>query len=87
MKQKNGSIYEFSARRIKADKLADTIQGAGGTSSEAAKMGDQDWAMVEFLTGVKPASAETKRMAVEILGGRENACEKLRPVESHSAAA
>lgn len=86
-KQTKGNIYEFSARRIKADKLADVLQGAGGTSVEAGKMNEQCWAAVASLAGVNPPSAATKQLAVEILQAREQACEQLRGRNLYPAAA
>lgn len=76
MKQEN--IYRISARRIKADKLADVIQAAAGTSSEAARMNEQDWSRVVFLAQVNPPSDETKQLVVEILEGREESYRRLQ---------
>jgi hypothetical protein len=77
MRNKKQTVYELLARRVKADKLADVIQGAGGTSAEAARMDDKDWSMAAALANVKPPGPETKRLVVEVLDAREDAARRV----------
>lgn len=87
MKRNIQNIYKFSARRIKADKLADVIQAAYGSSVEARKMNDACWAMVISMAGVNPPSTETKELAIELLQAREEASRRVRAQKSYPVAA
>lgn len=87
MKQTKGNVYEFSARRVKAEKLANVIQAAFGTSAEARNMDRECWAKVVSLAGVNPPSPETKQLAIELLEAREQAVERLRAQPPYAAAA
>lgn len=71
MQRKRSSIYQHSARRIKADKLADVIQAVGATSTEASRMGPEEWEMVVSLADVHAPSLETQQLTIAILRERE----------------
>jgi hypothetical protein len=87
MRNRKESIYKDLARRIKAEKLANVIQGAGGTSAEAAKMGDRDWTVAVALAKVNPPGPETKRLVIEFLQAREDAAQELGRLDAYAVAA
>ena len=67
--------YEMLAREAKAAKIAEFLRGIGVTGQDIRDARGADdyeecWAQVARETQTKPASPETRRRVVEILGGR-----------------